>query len=76
MQVPAVACWADWGARGGPKWCSNSSEGSPQPGVNWARPASFVKRLVERICAGEYIDFGELSPAKGRSRPLPQAGDG
>jgi len=34
------------------------------------------KRLVERICAEEYLDFGELPPAKGRSRPLPQAGDG
>jgi len=31
---------------------------------------------VERICAGEDIDFGGLPPAKGRSRPPPQAGDG
>ena len=33
------------------------------------------KRLVERIRAGEYIDFGELPPAKGRSQPLPQVRD-
>ncbi len=37
---------------------------------------SLPKRLVERIGTGEYVDFGELPPAKGKSRPLPQAGEG
>ena len=31
---------------------------------------------MERIPTGEYIDFGELPPVKGRRRPLPQVGDG
>ncbi len=37
---------------------------------------SLPKRLVERIGTGECVDFGELPPAKGKSRPLPQAGEG
>ncbi len=37
---------------------------------------SLPKRLVERIGTGEYVDFGELPPAKGKSLPLPQAGEG
>ena len=31
---------------------------------------SLPKRLVERILAGEYIDFTEIPPAKGKVRPL------
>ena len=37
---------------------------------------SLPKRLVERICMGEYVDFGEFPPVKGKSRLLPQAGGG
>ena len=38
--------------------------------------AAIPKRLVERIKAGEYIDFMELPPAKGKSRPLTQVSEG
>ena len=34
------------------------------------------KKLVERIRANEYIDFADLPPAKGKSRPLPQSLEG
>ena len=38
--------------------------------------AAIPKRLVEIIKAGEYIDFMELPPAKGKSRPLTQVSEG
>ena len=34
------------------------------------------KKLVERIRANEYIDFADLPPAKGKSRPLLQSLEG
>ena len=34
------------------------------------------KKLVEQIRANEYIDFADLPPAKGKSRPLPQSLEG
>ena len=34
------------------------------------------RKLVERIRSNEYVDFMELPPAKGRSRPLAQAAEG
>ena len=34
------------------------------------------KKLVEKITANECIDFAELPPAKGKSRPLPQSTEG
>jgi hypothetical protein len=34
------------------------------------------KRLMERIKAYLYVDFAELPPAKGRSRPAPQTLEG
>ena len=34
------------------------------------------KKLVEKITANEYIDFAELPPAKGKSRPVPQSVEG
>ena len=34
------------------------------------------KKLVEKIAAGQYVDFSELPPAKGRTRPLPSQEDG
>ena len=30
-----------------------------------------IKKLVAKILANEYVDFAELPPAKGKSRPLP-----
>ena len=33
------------------------------------------RKLVERIRSNEYVDFMELPPAKGRSRPLAQAAE-
>ena len=34
------------------------------------------KKLVQRIKANECVDFAEFPPAKGKSRPLPQAFEG
>ena len=34
------------------------------------------KKLVERIVAGQYVDFTELPPAKGRTRALPSSEEG
>ena len=31
---------------------------------------------MEKIRANEYVDFADLSPAKGKNRPPPQAGEG
>lgn len=38
--------------------------------------ASLSKRTVERIHAGEYVDFAELPPAKGKMRAIPQSVEG
>ena len=37
---------------------------------------SFPKKLVEKIKAGEYIDFASLPPAQGKARAMPQAFEG
>ena len=37
---------------------------------------ALAKRLVDKIEADEYIDFGDLPPAKGKGRPLGQAFEG
>ena len=37
---------------------------------------SLPKKMVDRIISGQYVDFSELPPAKGRARPLPNAEDG
>ncbi len=34
------------------------------------------KKLVEKILSGEYVDFCELPPMKGKGRPSPQVGEG
>ena len=34
------------------------------------------KKLIEQIQAGEYSDFSELPPAKGRACPLPNQDEG
>ena len=34
------------------------------------------RRLIDRIKANEFVDFAELPPAKGKSRPPPQVGEG
>ena len=34
------------------------------------------KRIVDQIMRGEYADFAELPPAKGRSKGVPHALDG
>ena len=38
--------------------------------------AALPRKLVEKIQANEYIDFNDLSPAKGRSRVLSQMLEG
>ena len=37
---------------------------------------SLPKKMVDRICSNDYIDFAELPPARGKSRQLPQVLDG
>ena len=37
---------------------------------------SLPKKMVDRILSGQYVDFSELPPARGRARPLPSAEDG
>ena len=37
---------------------------------------SLPRKLVTRIRANEYIDFADLPPAKGKSRPISQATEG
>ena len=37
---------------------------------------SLPKKMVDRIISGQYVDFAELPPARGRVRPLPNAEDG
>ena len=34
---------------------------------------SFPKKSMEKISAGEFIDFAELSPAKGKVKSIPNA---
>lgn len=34
------------------------------------------KKLVERMVSGQYIDFSELPPAKGRTRSMPTSEEG
>ena len=34
------------------------------------------KKVVDQIQTGQYIDFSELPPAKGRTRPLPSQEEG
>ena len=34
------------------------------------------KRLVAKILAGDYVDFAEFPPAKGRGRPVPSSLEG
>ena len=34
------------------------------------------KKLMDKILAGEYVDFAELPPARGKARAVPQAQEG
>jgi len=43
----------------------------PGPGL----PA-IPRKLADRIKVGEYVDFMELPPARGKSRPITQAPEG
>ena len=38
--------------------------------------AALPKKLVDKMVAGEYVDFAELPPAKGKARAVPQALEG
>lgn len=38
--------------------------------------AALPKKLVTKILANDYIDFAELPPARGKSRPVPHALEG
>ena len=37
---------------------------------------SLPKKCVDKILAGEFMDFAELPPAKGKEKAIPQAGEG
>ena len=37
---------------------------------------SLSKKFVEKILAGEFIDFADLPPAKGKDKSIPTAGEG
>ena len=37
---------------------------------------SLPKKCVDKILAGEFMDFAELPPAKGKVKAIPQAGEG
>ena len=57
------------------------TEAGPQKSASKLVPVgaglpSIPKKLVEQIQAGQYVDFGELPPAKGRTRPLPSQEEG
>ena len=53
------------------------TQGSLDPVQQWqSMGTGLPKKLVERIKAKEYIDFAELPPAKGKSRPVPQSLEG
>ena len=64
--------------------CLEKAKEEPEP--NTTHPQAMVatgvglaalpKKLVEKIKANEYIDFTELPPAKGKSRPVPQSLEG
>ena len=38
--------------------------------------AALPRKIVEKILSNEYVDFTELPPAKGKSRPVPQSLEG
>ena len=62
-----------------------SAETTPHP-IAAPKPTSTVmlgtglpplpKKLVDKILAGEYVDFAELPPARGKARAVPQALEG
>ena len=64
--------------------CLKKAKEEPEP--NTTHPQAMVttgvglaalpKKLVKKIKANEYIDFTELPPAKGKSRPVPQSLEG
>ena len=62
-----------------------SAETTPHP-IAAPKPTSTVmlgtglpplpKKLVDKILAGEYVDFAELPPARGKAQAVPQALEG
>ena len=70
------------------RWDSGSAEqakqkhrGRGREGSNSMVPAgtglaALPKKLVDKMVAGEYVDFAELPPAKGKARAVPQALEG
>ncbi len=64
----------------------NRAEGTPVPAPTVAGQNNMVavgpglpsipKKLLDKIRSGDYVDFGELPPAKGKGRQVQQAGEG
>lgn len=62
---------------GGGAAAGAGTEGPAQPMVSLGTGlAPITKRMADRIKAGEYIDFSELPPAKGKARSVPQSLEG
>ncbi len=57
------------GCRGGPEATSTEKQSLIPVGPGLA---ALPKRLMERLRANEFIDFMELPPARGKSRPITQ----
>lgn len=72
---PTVRADAEDRGRGASVLEQYSQATQPLAAVGPGLPA-VSKRLMEKIRANEYVDFAELPPAKGKSRPISQALDG
>ena len=64
---------------------SSSAETTPHPIATLKPPStvmlgtwlpSLPRKLIDKILAGEYVDFAELPPARGKARAVPQALEG
>ena len=51
-------------------------KGTPSMVATGESLPSLTKKCVEKILAGEFIDFAELPPAKGKVKSIPQAVEG
>ena len=51
------------------------SPAAAQVSVGMGLPA-ITKKLLQKIQANEYLDFGELPPAKGKTKSVPQSLEG
>jgi hypothetical protein len=74
-EIPPVFKAATEKLGGGPEPINSLQPSIPLMTVGVGLPA-LPKKLVAKILANQYVDFAELPPAKGKSRPLPQGLEG